>query len=412
MQFKTWSFAKAAVGLGFAGLLLAGLGSLLVPNEYVSQATVQIQQPEDVMSRLEPLVLSRVSLAGIINDPTLLLYKDDLKTKPLEDVIEQMQRSIHIDAMTLPGNSSPSGFHITFIYPDARKAQQTVAALIQKFGTASDEVHLRSKYPREATRPTLDVVDTPNLPVLPIHSNIWLFELIGTLFGVSAILGWKKIRKRPLTTWRVGISAIVLGLLGFVGAVLFGEYDRFDGGHHLVREQWRSTALMSAQNMTPEQLQALATQVLSRTSLSRIINDPRLLLYKNELSTKPLEDVIEEMQGHLAIAAINKDAHYFSISFEYADRFKTQQTVQALMNAIDEANQTSPLTSASAALPFDWGQLSVQSAPSLDNDPIAPNRLVIAGMGGGVGLLLAALISIIRNRWNPEDEIPIDAVNG
>jgi uncharacterized protein involved in exopolysaccharide biosynthesis len=98
-------------------------------------------------------------------------------------------------------------------------------------------------------------------------------------------------------------------------------------------------------NSLNERLQSMQQQILSRTALSSIINDPRLQLYKEEISEKPLEDVINDMRNAIHInwvtaeGATTKKAMAFNISFDYKDRFKAQQTVTSLISRFEEENQ-------------------------------------------------------------------------
>src|ERR1700686_757935 len=46
-----------------------------------------------------------------------------------------------------------------------------------------------------------------------------------------------------------------------------------------------------------ERILQMENEILSRTSLSQIIQDPRLDLYKSDRAGKPLEDVIETMRN-------------------------------------------------------------------------------------------------------------------
>lgn len=96
-----------------------------------------------------------------------------------------------------------------------------------------------------------------------------------------------------------------------------------------------------------ERIMAMENEILSRTSLSAIIQDPRLDLYKSERAKKPLEDVIEQMRAKdIRIEIVNlpgstdRKASAFKVSFEYIDRFKAQQTVQTLITKFEDANQT------------------------------------------------------------------------
>jgi uncharacterized protein involved in exopolysaccharide biosynthesis len=87
--------------------------------------------------------------------------------------------------------------------------------------------------------------------------------------------------------------------------------------------------------------------ILSRTSLSNLINAPDLNLYPREKAKQPLEDVIEMMKSRdlkidiQNMAGLGKHASAFKISFSYTDRFKAQQTVAKLVTRFVDANQNS-----------------------------------------------------------------------
>ena len=95
-----------------------------------------------------------------------------------------------------------------------------------------------------------------------------------------------------------------------------------------------------------ERISEMQQEILSRTSLSSIITDPRLDLYKSERASKPLEDVIETMRNRdikisISNAPGERRASAFSISFAYPDRVKAHDTVQTLITKFQEANLTS-----------------------------------------------------------------------
>ena len=97
-----------------------------------------------------------------------------------------------------------------------------------------------------------------------------------------------------------------------------------------------------------ERILSMENEILSRTSLSNIIQDPRLDLYKKDRESKPLEDVIETMRNRdikISITSLpsgtGSRASAFSISFAYPDRTKAQATVQALITRFTDANQQS-----------------------------------------------------------------------
>src|SRR3984885_6788370 len=95
-----------------------------------------------------------------------------------------------------------------------------------------------------------------------------------------------------------------------------------------------------------ERISEMQQEILSRTSLSSIITDPRLDLYKSERASSPLEDVIETMRNRdikILISSVpgERRASAFSISFAYPDRVKAHDTVQTLITKFQEANLTS-----------------------------------------------------------------------
>ncbi|MGA2716934.1 MAG: hypothetical protein ABSG41_27930 [Bryobacteraceae bacterium] len=95
-----------------------------------------------------------------------------------------------------------------------------------------------------------------------------------------------------------------------------------------------------------ERISEMQQEILSRTSLSSIITDPRLDLYKSERASSPLEDVIETMRSRdikITVDSVpgERRASAFSISFAYPDRVKAHDTVQTLITKFQEANLTS-----------------------------------------------------------------------
>jgi len=98
-----------------------------------------------------------------------------------------------------------------------------------------------------------------------------------------------------------------------------------------------------------ERIMQMEQEILSRTSLSQIIQDPRLDLYKQQRAKEPLEDVIEKMRTEdikiqIQSAGEARGASAFFISFSYPDRYKAQQTVQALVTKFSDSNQVTQAT--------------------------------------------------------------------
>lgn len=136
----------------FAGIVVATVIAFLMPNTYVSQASLRItpaqisenilanvitQQMVDRINQMEQDILSRTSLSELIQRPGLDLYRKERDRKPLDDVIDQMRsRDVKIQIISVPGasgNRPAPAFSISFAYPDRYKAKATVDALVTRF---------------------------------------------------------------------------------------------------------------------------------------------------------------------------------------------------------------------------------------------------------------------------------------
>jgi hypothetical protein len=174
-------------------------------------------------------------------------------------------------------------------------------------------------------------------------------------------------------------------------------------------------------------------EILSRTSLSNMIQDPRLDLYPEERTKLPLEDVIERMRRDITIRidtprGASQDRLAFSVAFAYRDRVKAHDTVQLLITRFMDANLTRQreaqtnrgqmdqfhsLEARIAALEKRVGMpsapgdrlaginLDVLDPPSLPVSIARPRRPIFMAIGFMAGVVLAALIAIFRRRPPP-----------
>jgi polysaccharide chain length determinant protein (PEP-CTERM system associated) len=118
-----------------------------------------------------------------------------------------------------------------------------------------------------------------------------------------------------------------------------------------------------------DRIAQMENEILSRTSLSSIIQDPRLDLYKTERANQPLEDVIETMRTRdvriqivsLPSANGNK-ASAFTISFSYKDPHKAHDTVQSLITKFEDANLTTQSKQQNVLTSFVHDELSEAKA--------------------------------------------------
>lgn len=183
----------------------------------------------------------------------------------------------------------------------------------------------------------------------------------------------------------------------------------------------------------------MQNEILSRTSLSSIIQDPHLELYMRERTRTPLEDVIEKMRNDTPITMEAPGSNYlvFRITFAYPDRIKARDTIQALIGKFIESNavrqrvpayvkrqrsydQIDRMEARIAALekrlgippapaepldelaPVSGGiVMMVIDPPSLPMQPVKPNRSIFMAMGFGAGLAAAVVIAVFRRRPPP-----------
>jgi uncharacterized protein involved in exopolysaccharide biosynthesis len=83
-----------------------------------------------------------------------------------------------------------------------------------------------------------------------------------------------------------------------------------------------------------------------------------------------------------------------NLSFRYPDRYKAQQTLQALVNKladVDIRTRAQPVT-LRQKLPLN---LDVLDPPSLPQAPSGPNPWLILSMGLGAGIVLAIFTTLV-----------------
>jgi uncharacterized protein involved in exopolysaccharide biosynthesis len=201
-----------------------------------------------------------------------------------------------------------------------------------------------------------------------------------------------------------------------------------------------------------ERIAQMQQEILSRTSLSAIITDSRLDLYREERANTPLEDVIQTMRNRDIKITIDslpgeRRASAFRISFAYRDRTKAHDTVQTLITRFQEENLTSqrnqqkmvssfvnqqrsrdqigrmeariavlekhlgippappePVDQFVAA--FAGENLDVLDPPSLPIHPAKPNHYIFAFLGFGSGFIAAVIVAIFRRPVRPAIPFP------
>jgi hypothetical protein len=306
-----WKYTLAAAAVG---TVAAGLGSFAIPNRYLSTAVLRVvpfrvagagtaQSEIEYTARLSQLteeILSRGSLAELIQRPSLDLYPMERRRRPMEDIIDDMRhRDLRItpnETVGFAGSSRLIGFQIAFEYVDRDKAQAVVRELTTKFTegiVAADRVLQRDKMTGSLA---LEVADPATLPESPVSPNRPATAVIGLLAGIllGSFLALRRRRDvvpqpspigpRP-SSWKY---ALLTAALGAIAAGL---------GSLALPNRYVSTAVLRMVSTDPrsaqsaaaagEHVQEMFRPVLSRDSLAEIIQQPALQLYAPERRRRP-----------------------------------------------------------------------------------------------------------------------------
>jgi uncharacterized protein involved in exopolysaccharide biosynthesis len=409
---------------------------------------------------MQTVILSRASLSEIIQRPSIDLYRRERARYPMEDLIQDMRsQDLHIEPVPAlaegKGHTSPA-FRVSFEYPDRVKAQAVVRNLTTRFSELTT---------RTAGAVLIEVLTPASLPEKPIQPNRVAIMGIGLGVGLGLGILFAFLRRRPLkwtlrmagcTVAGCALAAAVCYLMpdtfpddrksyqfaalgAFTGLALgaFLLRDRATGGNHYARliafsaacgaiagglvsfalpERYVSTAVLrifrfpgggavAAQlEVEPaERVRQLTEDILSRGSLSALIQRPSLDLYRKERQRYPLEDIIDDMRrrdiriapaplaGLTGLGPVTS----FQISFEYADRYKAQAVVRELVAKFVEGNVTAERKLHRDKMP---GSLAFEVAEpaALPTSPVSPSRSAAAAIGVLAGMLLGSLLALRR----------------
>jgi succinoglycan biosynthesis transport protein ExoP len=151
---------------------------------------------------------------------------------------------------------------------------------------------------------------------------------------------------RRYRSWLIG--PMFAGLVGAV-VVAFMWPDTYESSAvmRITPPQISERLVPTVVNMQmAARLQQMQQQILSRGSLSELIQRPALDLYRKERTKLPLEDVINDMKIRgiriqmvdVATPGQPRVTSAFTISFKYPDRFKAQAVVRELVSKFMEEN--------------------------------------------------------------------------
>ena len=454
------AYLKLGAAAAIVGAVAAGAISFTLPRRYVSTAVwrstpqavpawqIELEVNNNLNQNLGD-ILSRSSLTEMIQRIGLDLYREDLASRPMEDVIQDMRsRDLRIE------HQRPWDFRISFEYPDRLKAQAVVRELTARLN-GPVEVLTPATLPEKPSQPD-------RLAIVAIGLGVGLAS--GILFAFLRRRGLKwTLRMAGCTVAGCALAAAIcllmpdtfvdhqkiyqfLALGAFTGLVAgaFLLRARATGGNRYARliafsaafgtiaggfvsfaipERYVSTATMGAAwhrrgivtaggaAEYNERLRLTTEDILSRGYLAALIQRPALDLYRSERFRRPMEDIADDMRrrdlriGPLGVASPGLTA--FQISFEYADRDKAQAVVRELVDgyrwrfavaerefakAQDGADRK-PESDLISGIP----QLEVLDYATLPAGPVSPNRPAVAAIGLLAGLLVGSLLTL--RRW-------------
>jgi polysaccharide chain length determinant protein (PEP-CTERM system associated) len=142
-RHKAW-----ILGPAFAALVVSVVVAFLWPDTYVSTATIRVVPPQvpenlvpsnvntEMSQRINSMyqtISSRNNLTALIH--SMNLYPKDRQRKPMEDVVEEMRRSIKVGSVMgiTQGNRTIPAFQVSFAYENRLLAQKVTSDLVTRF---------------------------------------------------------------------------------------------------------------------------------------------------------------------------------------------------------------------------------------------------------------------------------------
>ena len=431
MQSET-AYLKLIGATAVLGVIASAGLSLVAPGRYVSSAVLRVNPPKDAgnavskemaarqatqhLERMYQELVSRSSLAELIQRPSLDLYRAERQRVPMEDVIQKMRRDIEIRSVRA---ASADGFalSVSFAYANQFKAQVVARELTQRLLDSYQKVNRdissiwqRAWHENAPPGETVDVVQVASEP-LKTAPNRAAFVAWG--LGAGLVLGAlvASVIRRPKTMLQLAACAIGGCAIGAAASFLFPA-------------QYVSSAVMRVQPPidpkrwyagraevpVAQRVQGWEKAVLSRESLAYMIDVSCKEFYERQRASMPLDEIIANMRREIRIAMVGSSTFGpFRISFTADDARKAQAVVRGLVNAVrwnDVIEQRERAKQEGEEFRLmsehNFGEiLEVLDTESLPEPPVSPNRLAMAAAGLAGGLLLGVIAHWLRRPRGP-----------
>jgi hypothetical protein len=429
MQLKSerayWKLAATMAAIG----AIVGLGvSLRVPERYTSSSTLRYspapqsdeRQIDDVIARLTQEILSRHDLTYVAKQKGV--FGAERPDMPQETVLAKMRAAIHIEQEPKSGPGART-VRISFAYPDKAKARAVAQFLTTHF---VDSDGMRERYRvkiwqdvfGENAPPgtTLEVVVAPGDPSAGESPNRVPFLITGILAGaLLAAVIW-----RPRAALQLGVYAAAACILAIgVSYLLPARYTS--------SAQMRMIPAIDGQRWfagrTAEpvagHIQRLANEVTSPDRLEKLIQRPSLNLYPKERAQMSIAEVARRMRErdlHIDFVAPSG----VSLSFTYSDPKRAQALLREIITGMMEQNVIEARNLVKAQGPefrkmndYQVGEvLEVLDPASNPQTPDGLSPVAIAAAGFGAGLLIGAIVLVLRRPRGPAANaaVPVPAL--
>jgi uncharacterized protein involved in exopolysaccharide biosynthesis len=421
-----------------------------VPERLVpSNISTQIAER---LTAMQQEILSRTSLQELIQRPSLNLYPQERLRKPMEDVIEHMRKSVKIiimeGAVNQPQQRFASAFQINFSYPDRYKAQAVVRELMAKFieqnvnvlrGQANTTTNFLNDELRSA-KDNLDRLDVEmtkfklaNAGKLPeqLQSNLQAVSALQMqLTSVNEAINRDGQDKMMLETQLQNYKS----QLAFISSTL--EQNSSTQAVKNERLIQLNRMILDAETMITGLRQTYKEDHPDiRTAEARleVLKKQRATLEKEETDAaktatprKALNPQAAQSLESIKMAISSVQAQIQARNLDMEERVRQQKELQAEISGYRARIEASPVNEQRfAALQRDYNlakanyddlskkkeisetasnleerkageNLEVLDPPSLPEQPSEPNRLLIAGIGTGLGIFFGVFMAGIK----------------
>jgi hypothetical protein len=370
MRITRINFVTITAAFALAGVLAAGVWSLLSPVRFVSTTVMRASgarvpaEPEAALRLLfqaEQQALSRGSLSNLIQK--VGLYPAERAKLPLEDIIQRMRQS-DIRIRVVDRDAGSLRLEVEFADSDAARSERATAELASA---------LRTELGKTGKFSTLDAIPQP-VRQSPVDTKRLIVG--GLLGGMTAglVCGtlWALARNRQRWSFRRVAAFAGVGMAAGVAVSI------------AIPNQYISSAVV---RYTADQAQtaAMLKDVLSDAALAGILR--REGVYVDELKRKPIGELTADLRKRIRvqIVAPAMTPQYSALVFSVMDpnRTRAQQINRALVSALLERN----LAGGSLV------EVQVLDPPSDPASPASPNRVLIVALGAVAGVLLGLALA-------------------